>query len=135
MSEAGVLAVLAEGDDALWERDGDVTAIDGLLARAAAGSSGALFIAGDAGLGKSALLAKARLMAAARGFLVTAGIGKRIESKVPLGLINQVFMDLDCGTARPATALPPALGGTSPAVSATARLRCAGPSGRGGSLS
>ncbi len=63
MSEAGVLAARAafsESDGALWERDDDVAAVDGLLTRAEAGASGALFIVGDAGLGKSALLAKAQ---------------------------------------------------------------------------
>jgi chromosomal replication initiation ATPase DnaA len=55
----------------LWEREVVSAAIAALLERAAAGTVGALFIGGDAGLGKTALVGRAGRLAAERGTQAT----------------------------------------------------------------
>jgi DNA-binding CsgD family transcriptional regulator len=78
----------------LWERDADIAAVTTLLADAAEGRHGALFIVGDAGLGKTALLDAARQKAADQGFLAGSGRGGPMEMSVPFGLIIQAFTEL-----------------------------------------
>ena len=63
-------------------RDAEVRAIGGCLDQAASGSGGVLFLAGDAGVGKSRLARHATTMAAEHGFGVL--IGRATESVVPV---------------------------------------------------
>jgi DNA-binding CsgD family transcriptional regulator len=78
----------------LWERQAVNAAITALLDRAAAGTAGALFINGDPGLGKSALIDGARGLAAGRGFLVGSARGDPMEMSLPFGLLDQAFAEL-----------------------------------------
>ncbi|HUZ55370.1 MAG TPA: AAA family ATPase [Streptosporangiaceae bacterium] len=66
----------------LIERDAEVHALDSGLDRAMNGEGGVLFLAGDAGVGKSRLAREATSLASARGFNVL--IGRSTESTVPV---------------------------------------------------
>ena len=58
-------------------RAAELEALEGLLARAASGSGGALLVAGEAGIGKSRLVAE--LEARARGLDALALLGECVE--------------------------------------------------------
>jgi DNA-binding CsgD family transcriptional regulator len=85
------------GAAVLWEREVASAAIGALLERTAAGTAGALFINGDPGLGKTALVDGACRLAAGRGFLVGVGRGDPMETALPFGLLNQAFGELGRG--------------------------------------
>jgi DNA-binding CsgD family transcriptional regulator len=63
--------------------------LDGLLARAISGESGALVIRGEAGIGKTALLRYASRQAA--GFQVVQLTGVEAEMELPYAAIHQLF--------------------------------------------
>jgi DNA-binding CsgD family transcriptional regulator len=77
----------------LAERDGALSAIRRLLSDAVDGNGGALFILGEAGLGKSALLDYALELAADR---IIVGLGRAdvAEAALPFGLISQALEPL-----------------------------------------
>jgi len=77
----------------LAEREGALSAIRALLNNALDGKSGALFILGEAGLGKSALLDHAVDLAAGR---MTVGVGRAdmAEAALPFGLVGQALEPL-----------------------------------------
>jgi len=77
----------------IWERDGTLRAIDGLLSEARAGRGRSLFIVGEAGLGKTTMVERA---AAAAGdqFRVSIGRGDAAESSLPFGVIDQALRKL-----------------------------------------
>ncbi|PRX46951.1 regulatory LuxR family protein [Prauserella shujinwangii] len=64
--------------------------IDRLLAGAREGHGGALVVAGEAGIGKSALLRHAR--ESAHGMLVLPGMGIESEAELPFGVLHQVLL-------------------------------------------
>lgn len=72
------------------ERTGVTSAVRRLLDAAAQGQGGALFIVGEAGLGKTTMLEYARTCAGER-FRVRIGRGDRVEAALPFGLISQVL--------------------------------------------
>jgi DNA-binding CsgD family transcriptional regulator len=65
-------------------------AIDTLLAGARAGSSGALVVRGEAGIGKTALLQHATGVAAQSGFLVQSSSGSESESQFAFAGLHQL---------------------------------------------
>jgi DNA-binding CsgD family transcriptional regulator len=72
------------------ERDGVMAAVRALIQDALAGHGGALFVAGEAGLGKTTVLDYA--VAAARpGFAVGTGRADVAEAALPFGLIGQAL--------------------------------------------
>lgn len=73
----------------LLERDGELERIDAALASARAGEGTALIIEGAAGIGKTALLARAQAGAAAAEMLVLSARGIEIEIRYPFGLVRQ----------------------------------------------
>lgn len=75
----------------LLEREDELSAIDGLLNTACAGSGGGLLLRGPAGIGKTALLEQARRSAEARGMRVLAAVGALLERGYPFGLVRQLF--------------------------------------------
>ncbi len=77
----------------LAEREGALSAIRALLNNAIDGTSGALFIVGEAGLGKSALLDYALAMAAGR-MVVAVGRADLAEAALPFGLVGQALEPL-----------------------------------------
>jgi DNA-binding CsgD family transcriptional regulator len=93
-------------------RDGERGRIDRLLADARAGRSGALVVAGEAGMGKTALLDYAR--SAAKDLRVIRGVGIDTEAELPfsgLHLLLHPFIDrVDALSGPQATALLAAFG-------------------------
>ncbi|QLY33135.1 AAA family ATPase [Nocardia huaxiensis] len=70
-------------------RDAELTAIDGLLADAAAGHGRVLAIRGEAGIGKSALLEYAAETAA--GMRVLRGVGIESEAELGFGVLHMLL--------------------------------------------
>ncbi|WP_340682744.1 AAA family ATPase [Amycolatopsis coloradensis] len=74
----------------MWERQPAIEAIGALLDGVRGGRGGALFLVGDAGVGKSALLEDAERRAGA-GVEVVRAAAAPVESGVPFALISQVL--------------------------------------------
>jgi DNA-binding CsgD family transcriptional regulator len=90
---------------ALVERGTEVAAVEAALAAARSGSGRLVVIEGDAGLGKSALLALARDRAAAGGMRVLAASGLELEREFAFGLALRLFTQMldragECGRAQ-----------------------------------
>ncbi len=85
----------------MLERDGVMAAVRGLLRDALGGRGGALFVVGEAGLGKTTVLQYA---AAVTGDRFRSGIGRAdvAEAALPFGLIGQALDPLLDGHATPA---------------------------------
>ena len=96
----------------LHGRSTELAAVESLLATARAGRSGVLVVRGEAGIGKSALLAHAAAHAAP--FLVLRGTAVESESVVPFAALNlllgPVVDRVDALPPNQATALRAALG-------------------------
>jgi len=75
---------------AIAERAGVMAAVRQLLEAAADGHGGALFIVGEAGLGKTTMLEYALRLAGER-FRIGVGRGDRVEAALPFGLISQAL--------------------------------------------
>ena len=73
----------------LLERDGVIEAVAGLVSAVAAGQGGALFVAGEAGLGKTAVLEYGRGQADAAGLKPGFGRGHPMEGALPFGVLVQ----------------------------------------------
>ncbi len=108
------------------ERDAVMTAVRGLIGDALAGRGGALFVVGEAGLGKTTVLEHAAAIARGRS---RTGIGRAdvAEAALPFGLISQALEALLDG---PAGLTDPAGRGSAPApadyfYAVLARLRLA----------
>src|SRR6266568_5027156 len=83
------------------ERDAVMAALHGLMGEALEGRGGALFVAGEAGIGKTTVLEHA--VAAARGrFKVGIGRADVAEAALPFGLISQALEALLGSLAVPA---------------------------------
>jgi DNA-binding NarL/FixJ family response regulator len=85
----------------LWERDATLAAIDRLLAAARTGQGGSLFIVADAGLGKTAMVERAAVIARP-DFQVGVGRGDAAESNLPFGIIDQAMRGLGFRPSDPA---------------------------------
>lgn len=94
--------------DAVFEREAATAAIRELLDEARAGLGGTLFLVGEAGLGKTTLLALARSLAG-DDFDVIFGQGDPLESSLPFGIVSQSLRDLPTGWS-PLPLQPPAPG-------------------------
>jgi DNA-binding NarL/FixJ family response regulator len=79
----------------MLEREVVTTAISRLLAATDAGQGGALFVLGDPGLGKTAILDHACVTA--RSFLTTRAAADVMESSIPLALAALLDLDLNAG--------------------------------------
>ncbi|MGP4007149.1 ATP-binding protein [Streptomyces sp. 4N124] len=78
----------------LWERDREVAAVEEAIAtlRADRSSSGSLLVfRGEAGLGKTALLAETRRIAEARGCTVWSARGGETLKSVPFNVVRQLL--------------------------------------------
>jgi DNA-binding CsgD family transcriptional regulator len=78
---------------AVFERERAVAAIRSVLEQAAGGHGATLFLVGDAGLGKTTLLAEARDVARS-SFTVGSGYGDAVEATLPFGIVSQALDDL-----------------------------------------
>lgn len=81
------MAVAAE----LVEREGEITALDAALESIASGAGRVVVVEGPAGIGKSALLDRAREEAPGLGFRVLAARGSELEVDFPFGVVRQLF--------------------------------------------
>ncbi|HSR82548.1 MAG TPA: AAA family ATPase [Streptosporangiaceae bacterium] len=79
---------------ALHGREDELSALSRLLARAGEGSGGSLLVVGDAGLGKSALLAAATGEATALNYRVLSAAGVRREARLPFAGLHQLLQPL-----------------------------------------
>ena len=75
----------------LLERQVVTTSVGELVRRVTAGGSGALFVVGEAGLGKTSLVNRACGLAAAAGLAVGLGRGHPMETGLPFGLAAQAL--------------------------------------------
>ncbi|MGH9094836.1 MAG: AAA family ATPase, partial [Acidimicrobiales bacterium] len=91
------------GAVALLERETSMARVAALLARLRAGHGSALFVIGEPGLGKTALLDAARRLAPP-DIAVGFGQGDAMETAVPFGLMGQVLRVLHGGDAQAAAA-------------------------------
>jgi DNA-binding CsgD family transcriptional regulator len=78
-------------DADVLDRESELARLSNALTDAAAGSGPVLAIEGAAGIGKTALLARAREMAAERGLRVLAARGGELERDVAFGIVRQLF--------------------------------------------
>ena len=100
-------------DEALLERDREISALDELIEDAVAGRAALCGIEGPAGIGKSRLVARARARAVERGMLVLAAVASELESGFSFGVVGQLFApalrrdqaELLTGAAAPARAI------------------------------
>jgi DNA-binding CsgD family transcriptional regulator len=77
-------------------RDRELLAMGALIAKAGEGG-GALLVRGDAGIGKSALLARAERMASEAGMRVLRTIGVRTEANLPFAGLHQLLRPILSG--------------------------------------
>src|ERR1035438_1312814 len=73
----------------LLERDDVIASLDRLLDGVATGRSGALFVLGEAGLGKTSLIDRACRLAAGAGVRGGLGRGHPMETSLPFGMLAQ----------------------------------------------
>ena len=73
----------------LMEREEVITSLGRLLSGVVASRSGALFVLGEAGLGKTSLIDQARQLAAEAGLVVGLGRGHPMETSLPFGMLIQ----------------------------------------------
>jgi DNA-binding CsgD family transcriptional regulator len=75
----------------LIEREGELSALEGALARAQAGDGRMICVRGAAGIGKSRLLAAASERAAELGMQVLRARGHALEARFTFGVARQLF--------------------------------------------
>jgi len=75
----------------LLERDGAAKAVAELVGAVSAGQASALFVVGEPGLGKTALLEHGRDLAVAAGLAAGFGRGHPMEEALPFGVLVQVL--------------------------------------------
>jgi ATP/maltotriose-dependent transcriptional regulator MalT len=80
----------------LFEREGVLAAIALVLERARAGQGQALFVIGEAGLGKTSVLETAREQAA--GFAIGVGRGQAMEATLHFGIMSEALRGIGAGT-------------------------------------
>jgi DNA-binding SARP family transcriptional activator/DNA-binding CsgD family transcriptional regulator len=77
--------------DRIVERDNEVTLLGMLLGDAVAGEGRVALIEGPAGIGKTRLLAEARVQAPVYGMTVLSARGSELEREFPFGVARQLF--------------------------------------------
>lgn len=81
---------------AVFEREGVLAAIALVLERARAGQGQTLFVIGEAGLGKTSVLERARELA--KGFSVGIGRGQAIEATLHFGIVSEALRGVGAGS-------------------------------------
>ena len=81
----------------LRERDRTLAAIERALDQVRTGHGSAVFILGEAGLGKTSLLDHARSAAGAGGIEIGTGRGEQMERALPFGVLVQGLGELEAG--------------------------------------
>src|SRR5262245_55672602 len=83
-----------EGQAPLLERDAELLSLNGLLEKAAHQEAAFALIEGQAGIGKSALLAELRQRAPGEGLRVLSARGGELEQEFAFGVVRQLFEPL-----------------------------------------
>lgn len=78
----------------LFEREGELARLAGLLDEVKAGEGRLALIEGRAGVGKTALLGAVRRAAADEGFIVLSARGSELEREFAFGVVRQLFEPL-----------------------------------------
>jgi hypothetical protein len=78
----------------LYEREAELAAISQALGAARSGTGGLVLVQGPAGIGKSRLLAEARVIAGTLGLTVLAARGIDLERDAPFGVAADLFAPL-----------------------------------------
>src|SRR3954447_1094799 len=81
----------ALAQDPLLDRDAEVAALAALLDATRSGDGRLVVIEGSAGIGKTRLLAEARVLAAAAEFDVLTARGGELEGQFAFGIVRQLF--------------------------------------------
>jgi len=76
---------------ALLERDGELAALREFIDGISGSGPRLLLVEGPAGIGKSSLLAEARVLAGEDGIRVLAARGSQLEREFPFGVVRQLF--------------------------------------------
>ena len=82
---------LGAGGARLLERERELESIDRALEGVAGGSSGLVLVEGQAGIGKSRLVAEARRRAAESGLVVLSARSGELEREFPFGVVRQLY--------------------------------------------
>ena len=80
-----------EAEGGLLERQGVIALASDLVGEVARGGAGALFVVGEAGLGKTSVVDHAARLAAAAGVTVVVGRGHPMETSLPFGLMARAL--------------------------------------------
>lgn len=75
----------------MLERDGELDALQAMLHAAHGGDGRLVVVEGSAGIGKTRLLAEARVRAGAAGFVTLAARGGELEGEFAFGIVRQLF--------------------------------------------
>ena len=75
----------------MLERDGELAALQAMLHAAHGGDGRLVVVEGSAGIGKTRLLAEARVRAGAAGFVTLAARGGELEGEFAFGIVRQLF--------------------------------------------
>jgi DNA-binding CsgD family transcriptional regulator len=79
------------GEARLFERERELGVLERAIEYAAGGSAGLVLLEGQAGIGKSRLLAEVRGRAAERGMVVMFARGGELERDFPFGVVRQLY--------------------------------------------
>jgi len=79
------------GSGGLLERERELDTLAATIGAAADGRAGLLLIQGPAGIGKSRLLAEARILGEENGLCVRSARGGQLELDFPFGVVRQLF--------------------------------------------
>jgi DNA-binding CsgD family transcriptional regulator len=85
------------GEGCLLERESATASAAELVDRVSAGGSGAVFLVGEAGLGKTSVLDQACRRAARAGLTVGASRGHPMEAGLPFGVLSQALEAVGAG--------------------------------------
>jgi predicted ATPase len=77
--------------DTLLEREREVSMVDAMIEAAATGEAAVASIEGPPGIGKTRLIAQARLRAARANFTVLTARGSELERECGFGVVRQLF--------------------------------------------
>src|SRR5260221_1756707 len=91
---AGGREVVPDPVDGLLEREVVTASAGELVGRVAAGGTAALFVIGEAGLGKTSVIDSACPLGGQVGLTVGLGCGHPLETSLPFGLMTQVLDSL-----------------------------------------
>jgi DNA-binding CsgD family transcriptional regulator len=90
-SSVGSVSTAVARSTGVLERDGELAGIEAALARARAGQGTLVVVEGQAGIGKSALIAEARARAQATGTRMLRARGAELERDFAFGLVRQLL--------------------------------------------